>query len=120
MTYNGEERRKFVRADFNCKAVLQHKGEIFITHTENISGGGMNVFLDSKFPAGSQFDARLYFRPEKPIRCQARAVWSISKMNPLENIPVLYAVGMQFRDLSEEDQDYIRRLVGVLAVKETN
>lgn len=108
------ERRKFARAEFNCKITINSPGRMFITHTEDISAGGTKVILEERLASGREVSLNIYLKQDMSLQCRARVVWVVSKMNPLEQTPTVYVTGLQFTDLPLLQAEYIKKLVKVI------
>lgn len=109
--WEGKERRKFPRAVFPCKIILASPIRYLNSHTENLSEGGIRVLLEEKISPYSIVGIEIFVDKEKPIRCKGRIIWVKEKINPLENVSVMYDTGIQFIEINDCDQEYLRRLV---------
>jgi len=118
MAWGGVERRIFPRADFPCKIKIISKKNILVSHTENISKGGIRVILEEKLNYFEIVSLELFFKKDEPIKCEGRIAWVIEKMNPLEGQPIMFDTGIAFKGLSGSDREYIKNLVDmILSIK---
>ena len=114
MNYGGEEKRKFPRALFPCKIVIGSPIRLLVSHTENVSEGGLRVILEEKLSAYTNVGLELFFEKNKPVKCKGRIIWVVEKVNPLEREAVMYDTGIQFTEISDVDRDHIKKLVSNL------
>jgi len=114
----GEEKRKFPRAVFPCKVIIGSPVRLIVSHTENISEGGLRVMLEEKLGAYTNVGMEIFFEKERPLKCKGRIIWVVEKINPLEKKAVMYDTGIQFIDMQETDIQYIRNLVSALIVSD--
>ncbi len=116
-----KERRKFLRAEIKYKINIICEGSvilgeprdyIFHTHTENISEGGIKVFLEKELKTASLVKLELYITSKKslPIRCKSIVVWT-KKANPEGTKPDLFNTGFEFMELEKRDQEVIGNIV---------
>jgi c-di-GMP-binding flagellar brake protein YcgR len=108
-------RRKFPRAKFPCLVKLVHQAgaaEVILTHTENVSGGGICVVIKKSLelfsPALLEIDL---MDSEDLIRCKGRAVWVVRRKATEAVKPSYYDTGFEFVDITPEDRGRIERSV---------
>tara|TARA_B100000315_G_C14572117_1_gene586126 strand:- start:2266 stop:2631 length:366 start_codon:yes stop_codon:yes gene_type:complete len=111
MGYEGSEKRRFVRANFPCKIIIQTPLEHMIaTHTEDIGAGGVRVLIEEKLDVHAQVNLELHLNGE-PISCQARIVWVLEKKTPGIDESTLYDTGIEFSQIKDKDQKKINDMV---------
>ena len=110
-SWEGLNRRKFPRANFPCLVVVkksQDKEEALLTHTENISIGGVCVMLkiDLKIfcPVEVELDLLDF---EDHVRCKGKVVWNVHRKDDNPHKPLFYDVGIEFMDLETHFQKRI-------------
>ena len=109
--WEGQDRRQFPRADFPCKIVVGSPIRLLVSHTENISEGGIRIILEEKLTAFTNISMEVFFERERPLKCKGKVMWVVERVNPIEKKAALYDTGIRFFDLSEADKAYIRKLV---------
>ena len=117
--WNGQERRKFPRAEFPCKIIVGSPIRLLVSHTENLGEGGIRVILEEKLSAFTNVGLEIHLEKEKPIKCKGRIVWVKEAVNPIEREPVMYDTGIEFIEIADCDKEYIRKLVNKLSSGET-
>lgn len=117
MNWNGQERRQHARAEFLCKIAIGSPARWLVSHTENISAGGIRVFLEERLKPFSPVSLELFFGNERPMQCKGKVVWVKERVNPLEmdSQPFLFEIGIRITEISDIDRDYVNRLVNILA-----
>lgn len=113
--YEGQERRKVLRKSFPCKITVGSPIRLFTIHTEDLSEGGVRVFLDEKLALFTTVGLEIFFEREKPLKCKGRISWVKEKVNPMIKQPILFDTGIQFLDISDSGKEYIKRLVKILS-----
>ena len=119
--WEGLNRRKFPRVNFPCMVTVKcDEGweDILLTHTENIGIGGLCVTLKQNFkmftPVGLELDL---LDSEHHICCEGKVVWAIRRKIDDKKKPLFYDIGIEFVDVSKEDQKRILDIIGRLAKK---
>ncbi len=117
------EKREFPRGNFFCKitAVFGERLLIFNSYTENISEGGVKVFLEEKLHTSTVVDLELSLPDEqKPIKCKGELIW-VKEIPPAGTEKYsLFDTGIKFIEISERDKKKINLLVKSLIIKEEN
>ena len=115
MSWEGLNRRKFPRAKFPCLIKIIDQGkleEAVLTHTENISIGGVCVILRKAMPlfmeAGVEIDL---MDGAEVIACRAKVVWAVRRKAIEEFKPSFYDVGFEFLDIKDELRARVGRAV---------
>jgi len=120
MNWNGQERRRFPRANFPCKIVISSPPQVgappqeLVSHTDNIGEGGIRVILEKRLSYSDTVGLDLYLSKDKPIKCKGRVIWSREKMNPLEGQPIMFDTGIEFTTISDSDREYIAKMVDAI------
>ena len=111
MSWNGSEKRRFVRADFPCKITIHTpQAHIVTSHTENIGAGGIRIIIEEKIDIFSVVDLKIYL-DDKPISSKARIVWVVERRPPLGHKASMFDTGIEFYQINEKDRNTIRKLV---------
>ncbi|MBF0486318.1 MAG: PilZ domain-containing protein [Candidatus Omnitrophica bacterium] len=114
MGWEGLNRRKFPRAKFPCLIkILRSDGQdAILTHTENISIGGVCVIikrqLDIFTTVGIEIDL---MDGEELISCASKVVWIVRRKATEEVKPSHYDIGIEFVDLKPSDRARIEKTV---------
>lgn len=111
---NNQDRRKFPRAAFPCKIMLDSPIRLLVSHTENLSEGGIRVILEEKLNSFANVGMEIHLEKSRPIKCKGRVMWVMEKINPLEKQATLYDTGIQFTNIAQADKDYISKLVNTI------
>jgi len=114
------DKRKFPRVNISCKisTVYGERLLVFNTHTENMGSGGMMTILEEKLHISTIVDVELLLPDrEKPLKCTGKVAW-VAEMNPKELKPHLFNTGIEFIDMAEFDNVYIRKFVDALLVSQ--
>jgi hypothetical protein len=112
MDWNGEEKRRFVRANFPCKiAILSTHQHIITTHTENIGAGGIRVIIEERLDIGSHVGLKIYLSENKPASCKGKIVWVVEKESNYRTGFFLYDTGIEFFDMRKKDSQLITSFV---------
>lgn len=119
MTWEGLNRRKFPRVNFPCLIKVLREGksdEVLLTHTENISVGGVCVILKKTVELFSFVAVELDLMDGgEIIACRAKVVWSVRRKAIEEHKPSCYDIGFEFVDVTEADRARIGEAVQHLA-----
>jgi c-di-GMP-binding flagellar brake protein YcgR len=118
MVWEGEEKRKFPRGIFLCKIAMSSTSRWLVTHTENISSGGVRVILEEKVNPFTNVELEIFFEKEKSTKFKGKVAWSRTIVNPIENEPLLYDTGIQFAPIDANTREYINRLVHIISSQE--
>jgi c-di-GMP-binding flagellar brake protein YcgR len=111
MSWNGVEKRRFVRANFPCKILVYTPQERTIsTHTENIGAGGVRVLIEERMEISSIVGLEIYLAQE-PIICKGKVVWMVEKKSCYRRDFIFYDTGIEFVDMKEEDRKVIKNCV---------
>ena len=108
-----QERRRFPRANFLCKVILRSSQKEFLTHTQNISAGGVRILLFENLAVKSE--VKLIIFASRRLEMKGRIVWSLDIDRELDE--PLFDIGIEFLDLNKTDKDFLQRLVDKLLEK---
>ncbi|KPK42760.1 MAG: hypothetical protein AMJ78_01200 [Omnitrophica WOR_2 bacterium SM23_29] len=114
MVWSGINKRRFVRAVFECVVKVKKKGTplIFQTHTENISIGGVCVILERGLFRGTAVEVEIFLPDDfPPIRCDGRVVWALKREGHAERKPSQYDTGIEFTEISDENKGRIEHII---------
>ena len=113
--WNGINRRRFPRANYNCTITIKSGGEVpktIITQTENIGMGGICVVLKESINLFKDGELEIIIEDKgSPIRCKGSIVWVVKKTDPTDKSLITYDVGIEFIDIDDSDKDRIGRIV---------
>ncbi|MBF0387968.1 MAG: PilZ domain-containing protein [Candidatus Omnitrophica bacterium] len=119
MSWEGLNRRKFPRAYFPCFVKIGINGKAedgLLTHTENISTGGICVILRKSVERFALVNVEIDLMDgEEHILCQGKAMWVVRRkaIDPLK--PSFYDIGIEYVGLKEESRQQIAKVVVNLA-----
>ncbi len=117
MKENNSDKRRFIRADFPCRIVIYGPQEHEImSHTENIGAGGVRVIINEELNISSVVDLEVYLDTD-PVKCKGRIVWVVGKVNPITGQPRMFDTGIEFYQISQENQEVINSLVKAIIEK---
>lgn len=114
MVWSGINKRRFVRAVFECVVVVKKKGTplIFQTHTENISIGGVYVILERALFKRTPVELEIFLPDDfPPVRCDGRVVWVLRRDGYAEKRPSHYDTGIEFTEISDENKGRIEHII---------
>ncbi|MCM8786927.1 MAG: PilZ domain-containing protein [Candidatus Omnitrophica bacterium] len=113
MSWEGIEKRRFVRANYPCRVIIYApQTHTIFTHTENIGGGGIRVIIEEKLNIGEMVGLELYlFEEKEPILCKGRVVWVVEKESRYRKNLFFFDTGLEFSEISDADKEIIKRLV---------
>ncbi len=118
--WDGLNRRKFPRVNYPCLVVIRNNAnednDVILTHTENVGTGGVCVILKKDVKMFSFIDLELDLLDlGEHIKCQGKVMWNVQRKVEEKNKPLFYDIGIEFENLSEEEnqrlEDIVQRLV---------
>ena len=120
--WDGINRRKFPRVNYPCLVVIRNEGtlgkDVVLTHTENVGIGGVCVILKQSAKMFSPVELELdLLDMGNHIKCNGKVVWNIQRSSGIAKKPLFYDVGIEFDDITVEDQERLMKIVRQL-VKE--
>lgn len=112
MSWNGEERRKFVRIKYPCEIIVHGPQKHTISaHAENISVQGIRLIIDEKIKPYSTIDLDLYGITEEPIACKGKIIWVFEETDYSIKNTARYDTGIKFLKIKEKDINEIKKLI---------
>jgi len=111
MDWKGKEKRRFVRAKFPCKIMVNIPEEYtIVSHTEDIGAGGIRVIIPDKLDIGAMVGLEI-FLSNGEIKCKGKIVWVVKKGSSLLGDGVTFDTGVEFGEISEEDRRVVNNFV---------
>lgn len=115
MNWDGINKRKFPRANYPCLLIVRkdhNNPEAMLTHTENLGVGGVGVILKKDLKMFSPVELELdLLDTQKHIKCEGKIVWVVKRREDEQNKPSFYDTGIEFTNLSKEDEKRIDAIV---------
>ena len=120
-----EEKRRYIRLDTRLKityTIVQQERSSRVTETEDISGGGIRIFLMEQLPVGTLIRLTIHLPQDPtPVSCTGKVVWNeefyISPPEQKEGKVV--EAGVEFTEIDPKDRDRIIKYV-ILGYAATN
>ena len=113
MTWDGLNRRKFPRVFFPCLIKVKDNKDLILTHTENISAGGVRLILKHNLGMMSTANIEIDLMDGgDPMSCQGKVVWSEQRKKTELIKPGFYDIGIELSGVSADDA---RRLDAIVA-----
>ena len=115
--WEGLNRRKFPRVNYPCLVVIRGGGDsekdnVILTHTDNIGVGGVCVVLKQNVKMFSEVELELDLLDlGEHICCRGKVVWNIQRQSEAEEKPLFFDIGIEFLNVTEEDQKRLERTV---------
>ena len=113
--WDGVDRRRFLRAEYPCLIKLSKSAlplEAILTHTENISVGGVRVIIGKKIEVMAEVDLEIDLMDTLPtITSRGTISWVRTAPSKRKGGPVRYDTGIQFIALKNEARRRIQRIV---------
>jgi len=104
MSWDGLNRRKFPRVFFPCLIKVRDSKELLLTHTENISVGGVQLILKTKLNKNASADVEIDLMDGgAPMVCQGKVAWVEQRKESEIIKPLFYDVGIEFVNVSSQD-----------------
>ncbi len=111
MHYNGIEKRKFKRVRCPCKIWIYSISEhTILTHTENISAGGVRVLIEEKLDIDSIVGIEVKLK-ENTIACKGRIVWVVNRHSPYKKGICYNDTGIEFLEITDRQRDCIDKFI---------
>ena len=113
--WDGIERRQFPRARYPCLITLRKETSppiSILTHTENISVGGVRVIIGRRIKVATEVDLELDLKDALSNVASRGTVSWVKEIPPAEKgkLP-RYDTGIQFATLKQEDRQRIATIV---------
>lgn len=113
--WDGLNRRRFQRIVYPCLVKIEAQDgheEGFLTHTENISVGGLGIILKKEIKRFTPVKVEIdLIDEEKNILVKGRIVWSVRRKAVDSVKPLFYDIGIQFEHLSDKDKHKLEAAV---------
>ena len=112
--WNGINRRKFPRANYQCLIVIKRRqnARTIQTQTENIGAGGICVIIKEDLGLFQGVDIELFIDDGKgPVKCGGTVVWVVKKSDPKQKGIHLFDTGVEFVDMRPEDRERMDMIV---------
>lgn len=114
MSWDGREKRQFIRAKFPCKIIIFTPQEYTIsTHTENIGAGGMRVFIEERLEIASIVKLEILLNSDSII-CEGRVVWVVKKESSYRKGFFFFDTGIEFYKIEDQDRIVIENMVNTI------
>ena len=108
MAWDGLNRRKFPRIVYPClvKVKSQEKeNAAFLTHTENISSGGICVIIRQEIKLFTHVEVEIDLLDEtEHVFSEGRVVWMVRRKESEKHKPLFYDIGIEFENLKEKEK----------------
>ena len=115
MAWDGRNRRKFPRVVFPCLIKIRRGNdlkEVLLTHTQNLSIGGVRVILKMPIDLGVTIDVEIdLLDTNEHLKCRGKVVWLDRRKSDNAFKPNFYDVGVEFAELDETDKKRLDRIV---------
>ena len=113
MSWDGRNRRKFPRVIFPCLIKIRRSNDVLLTHTENLSIGGVRVILKDGVELNVIVEIEIDLMDTGDhFCCKGKVVWSQKRKNTDLLKPNFFDIGVQFFDVPEADQKRLDKIVG--------
>ena len=116
MPWSGMDQRRFPRIRHQCTVSLrQTAGRPSVSvMTENVGSGGLCVLLDRGLDIFSPVDVELSLDDgQSPVACRGMIAWVVRRREL--NRPTMFDTGIEFVDLSSDDQARLTKELAVAA-----
>lgn len=116
--WEGLDRRKFPRINYPCQVVIhsEQDQQAFLTHTENISTGGIGIIFKHNVKLFSPVTIELDLLDlSRHIKCEGKVVWSVRRRNDDPKKPLFYDIGIEFQDLKASDRERLAEIIQKLS-----
>lgn len=115
MAWDGRNRRKFSRIFFPCLIKIRggHDGkDVLLTHTENLSSGGVRVILKKFVGKGTIIDVEIDLMDTgEHLCCKGCVVWSEQRKETEDVKPNFFDIGVEFTDINEVNKKRLNDVI---------
>lgn len=117
MTWDGRNRRKFPRVIYPCLIKIQGTQDqgaknAILTHTENLSIGGVRIVLKNPIPMATILDIEIDLVDTGDIvSCVGKVVWLEQRSKIEADKPSFYDIGIEFMGTSDADRQRLEVIV---------
>jgi c-di-GMP-binding flagellar brake protein YcgR len=113
--WDGVDRRRFVRVEYPCLITIR-KGistpQSILTHTEDISIGGVRVIIRKRLGLMAEVDLELDLMDTlSTIRSRAIISWIAETPSGRQDASLNYDTGIKFIDIEDEYRRRIQKIV---------
>lgn len=116
MSWDGRNRRKFPRVLFPCLIKIRgdkNAKDVLLTHTENLSIGGVRVILKNPVSMGAAIDVEIDLMDTgEHLSCKGKVVWSEKRKSTESVKPNFFDIGIEFINVGDGDQKRLDLIVG--------
>lgn len=116
MNWDGRNRRKFPRISFPCLIKIRDvhgKDDAMLSHTENLSVGGVLVILKKTIAFGSPLDVEIDLMDAgEHLCCHGKVVWSEQRKGTEVLKPLFFDIGIEFVNVSDANRKRLDAVVG--------
>ena len=112
--WNGINRRKFPRANYECQITIKKRlnAKSISTETENIGAGGICVIIGDDLGLFQGVDVEINLKDDNPIiKSGGTVVWVVKNADPKNKGQTAYDTGIEFIDIRPEDRERITDVV---------
>ncbi len=121
MTWDGANRRKFVRIAYPCLVKISAKGsaqEMFLTHTENLSAGGICIIVKKEMKLFTPIDIEIDLIDDmEHVTVHGHVAWVVKRKDTETHKPMFYDIGVEFENLSGKNKSKLEAAVNQLIDK---
>ncbi|MDP8290023.1 MAG: PilZ domain-containing protein [Candidatus Susulua stagnicola] len=111
MSWEGTEKRNFIRANFPCKILIHTPSEhVLIVHTENIGTGGVRTIIEENLDISSVVGLEVFIGGTQII-CKGRVVWVVVKAGFQKDDTNIWDTGIEFYEISDRDKKVVKDFV---------
>ena len=111
--WDGRNRRRFPRVVFPCLLKVKKDGNPILTHTENISLGGLCILLKEALAISVLVDVEIDLMDAgDSVQCQGKISWSQQRKSTEAVKPLFYETGVEFINLKDGDFKRLQAIVG--------
>ena len=118
--WDGVDRRKFVRAEYPCLIKVCKNApptKAILTHTEDISVGGIRAIIAKKIEVMSEVDLEIDLMDTLPTIISKGIIKRIDPIPQAAGKPGRYDIGIKFAALHDDDRRRIERITEHLLYK---
>ncbi len=120
--WDGVSRRKFPRAEYPCLITVRKNTppkQAILTHTENISVGGVRVIIAKRIEVMAEVDIEIDLKDTLPTILSKAAVCWLEELSVGEvGKAPRYDTGIRFLGLKDEDRRRVQHVVDTLLGKQ--
>lgn len=113
--WDGVDRRIFSRAEYPCLITVRKTTppvQAILTHTDNISIGGVRVVIAKKIEAMTEVDLEIDLKDTLPtVISKGRVAWVKIIVSSQKDKPPRYDTGIRFLGLKDECRRRIQKIV---------